>query len=153
MTPSVRRRRSAGSGTAGIMPSRTAGLSPLRLWTPHTSQRRRCRLTRRRCEVCGVHKRSGLNPAVLLGMMPAVPLPADLRRRTLGVIADKTPTAVAYRARVLDRAARFGAGGFPAQVATPSVPGRRVTAVAAVAAAAAALALLGGAMYFAAHAS
>jgi RNA polymerase sigma factor (sigma-70 family) len=120
---------------------------------PVRSLRRRVRRHRRHCEVCGVHKRSGLNPAVLLGMMPAVPLPADLRRRTLGVIADKTPTAVAYRARVLDRAARFGAGGFPAQVATPSVPGRRVTAVAAVAAAAAALALLGGAMYFAAHAS
>ena len=68
-------------------------------------------------------------------------------------IADKTSTAVAYRGRVLDRAARFGVGGFPEQVTTPSVPGRRVTAVAAVAAAAAALALLGGAMYYAAQAS
>ena len=117
------------------------------------SLRRRVRRHFRRCEVCGVHKRSGLNPAVLLGLMPAVPLPDDLRRRTLGAIADKTSTAVAYRGRVLDRAARFGAGGFPVQVTTPSVPGRLVIAVAAVAAAAAALALLGGAMYYAAQAS
>jgi RNA polymerase sigma factor (sigma-70 family) len=115
--------------------------------------RRRVRRHFRHCEVCGVHKRSGLNPAILLGLMPAVPLPADLRRRTLGVIADKASTAVAYRGGVLDRAARFGAGGFPEQVTTPSVPGRRVTAVAAVAAAAAALALLAGAIYYASQAS
>jgi RNA polymerase sigma factor (sigma-70 family) len=120
---------------------------------PTRSLRRRVRRHFRRCEVCGVHKRSGLNPAVLLGRLPAVPLPDDLRRRTLGVIADKTSTAVAYRGSVLGRAAPFGAGGFPVQVTTPSVPGRRVTAVAAVAAAAAALALLGGAMYYAAQAS
>ena len=120
---------------------------------PTRSLRRRVRRHVRRCEVCGVHKRSGLNPAVLLGMVPALPLPADLRRRTLGVIADKTSTAVAYRGRVLERTARFGPGGFPVQVTTPSVPGRRVTAVAAVAAAAVALALLAGAMYYAAQAS
>ena len=52
---------------------------------PTRSLRRRVRRHFRRCEVCGVHKRSGLNPAVLLGLMPAVPLPDDLRRRTLGV--------------------------------------------------------------------
>ena len=115
--------------------------------------RRQVRRHFRRCEVCGVHKRSGLNPAILLGLMPTEPLPTDLRRRTLGVISDKTSTAVAYRGRLLGRAARFGAGGFPEQVTTPSVPGRRVTAVAAVAAAAAALVLLGGAMYYAAQAS
>jgi len=115
--------------------------------------RRQVRRHFRRCEVCGVHKRSGLNPAILLGLMPTVPLPTDLRRRTLGVISDKTSTAVAYRGQLLGRAARFGAGGFPEQVTTPSVPGRRVTAVAAVAAAAAALVLLGGAMYYAAQAS
>jgi RNA polymerase sigma factor (sigma-70 family) len=120
---------------------------------PTRSLRRRVRRHFRRCEVCGVHKRSGLNPAVLLGRLPAVPLPDDLRRRTLGVIADKTSTAVASRGRVLGRAARFGASGFPVQVTTPSVSGRRVTVVAAVVAAAAALALLGGAMYYAAQES
>jgi RNA polymerase sigma factor (sigma-70 family) len=120
---------------------------------PTRSLRRRVTRHFRRCEVCGVHKRSGLNPAVLLGRLPAAPLPEDLRRRTLGLIADKTSTAVAYRDRVLDRAARFGASGFPVQVTTPSVSGRRVTVVAAVVAAAAALALLGGAMYYAAQAS
>jgi RNA polymerase sigma factor (sigma-70 family) len=106
-----------------------------------------------RCEVCGVHKRSGLNPAILLSLLPAAPLPADLRRQTLGLISDDSSTAVAYRASVLGRAVRFGAGGFPVQLTTPSVPGRRVTSVAAVAAAAAALALLGGAMYYVAQAS
>ena len=65
-----------------------------------------------RCEVCGVRKRGGLNPAILLGLLPVIPLPADLRRQTLGLISDESPTAVACRARVLDRAARFGAGGF-----------------------------------------
>ena len=106
-----------------------------------------------RCEVCGVRKRGGLNPAILLGLLPVIPLPADLRRQTLSLISDQSSTAVAYRGRVLDRAARFGAGGFPVQLTPPSVPGRRVIAVAAVAAAAAALVLLGGAMYYAAQAS
>ncbi len=104
-----------------------------------------------RCEICGVRKRGGLNPAILLGLLPVIPLPADLRRQTLGLISDQSSTAVAYRGRVLDRVARFGVGGFPVQLTTPSVPGRRVTAVAAAAAAAAALALLGGAMYYAAQ--
>ena len=117
------------------------------------SLRWRVRRHFRRCEVCGVRKRGGLNPAILLGLLPAIPLPADLRRQTLGLILDRSSTAVAYRGRVLERAARFGAGGFAVQLTTPLVPGRRVTAVAAVAAAAAALVLLGGAMYFAAQAS
>jgi hypothetical protein len=105
------------------------------------------------CEICGVRKRGGLNPAILLGLLPVIPLPADLRRQTLGLISDQSSTAVDHCTRVLDRAARFGAGGFPVQLTTPSVPGRRVTSVASVAAAAAALALLGGAMYYAAQAS
>ena len=89
----------------------------------------------------------------LLGLRPAIPLPTGLRRRTLGLISDESPTAVAQRARVLDHAPRFGAGGFPVQVTTPPVPRSRVTSVPAVGAAAAAIALLGGVMYYANHPS
>ena len=105
------------------------------------------------CEICGVRKRGGLNPAILLGLLPVIPLPADLRRQTLGLISDQSSTAADHCTRVLDRAARFGVGGFPVQLTTPLAPGLRLTSVAAVAAAAAALALLGGAMYHAAQAS
>jgi RNA polymerase sigma factor (sigma-70 family) len=103
----------------------------------------------RRCKACGARKRSGLNPAILLGMFPVLPLPTALRQGTLAVVADESPTAMAYRARVTDHAARFGAGGFPVQLTTPSVPERRLASLSAVAAAAAALALLGGAIYVA----
>lgn len=101
----------------------------------------------RRCKACGARKRCGLNPAILLGIFPVIPLPTALRQGTLAVVADESPTAVAYRARVTDHAARFGADGFPVQLTTPSVPGRRLTSLSAAAAAAAALALLGGAIY------
>ena len=102
-----------------------------------------------RCEVCGVRKRSGLNPAILLGVLPVFSLPADLRRQTLDLISDQSSTAVVNRARVLERAAPFGVGGFPVQLTMPSVPGRPATAMAAVVTAAAVLALLGGVMYYA----
>ena len=52
-----------------------------------------------RCEVCGVRKRSGLNPAILLGVLPVFSLPADLRRQTLDLISDQSSTAVVNRAR------------------------------------------------------
>jgi RNA polymerase sigma factor (sigma-70 family) len=101
----------------------------------------------RRCQACGARKRCGLNPAILLGIFPVIPLPTALRQGTLAVVADESPTAVAHRARVTDHAAGFGADGFPVQLTTPSVPGRRLTSLSAAAAAAAALALLGGAIY------
>jgi DNA-directed RNA polymerase specialized sigma24 family protein len=106
-----------------------------------------------RCEVCGVRKRSGLNPAILLGLLPARPLPAELRRQTLRLVADRSPAAAAYRARVTDRAGSSRVDGFPAQVTPLAAPGLRVTAIVAVVVAAAALALLGAAMYYAGHPS
>jgi len=118
---------------------------------PAPSLRWRVERHTRRCEICGVRKRNGLNPAILLGMLPVNPLQADLRRQALTLISDSSPSAVAQRARVLDRAARFRADGFPAQLTTPSAAGRRITSAAAVTAAAAALVLLGGAMYYVGH--
>ena len=115
------------------------------------SLRRRVKRHIGRCEVCGVRKRGGLNPAILLGLLPAVPMPAELRRQTLRLIADRSPAAVAYRAQVMKRAAASRADGFPTQVTTPAAPELRFTAVVAVAAAAVALALLGAAMYYAGH--
>jgi RNA polymerase sigma factor (sigma-70 family) len=118
---------------------------------PAPSLRWRVKRHTRRCEICGVRKRNGLNPAILLGLLPVVPLPAGLRRQALRLISDRSPTAAAERVGVLDRAARFRADGFPAQLTTPSAAGRRITSAAALAAAAAALALLGGAMYYVGH--
>jgi RNA polymerase sigma factor (sigma-70 family) len=106
-----------------------------------------------RCEVCGVRKRNGLNPAILLGLLPARPLPPELRRPTLHLIADRSPAAAAYRAQVTDRASLSRGDGFPVQVATLPAPGLRATAVFAVTVAVAALALLGAAMYYAGHPS
>ena len=83
------------------------------------------------CEVCGERKRGGLNPAILVGLVPVITLPTHLRERVLGLVSDDSPTGVAHRVHVVDRAARFGAGGFPIQLTTPSAPGRRVTSVAA----------------------
>lgn len=102
-----------------------------------------------RCEVCAERKRSGLNPAVLVNLLPVIPAPSDLRQQTLALVRDQSPAAVAYRAKALDRAAPPGADGFPVQLATPSRPRWRVGSVSAVAAAAAAVALLGGVMYYA----
>lgn len=106
------------------------------------------------CEVCGERRRSGLNPAILLNLLPAIPLPTDLRRKTLDLVLDESPAAATYRAQVLDRAVPLGAGGFPVQRATPpSAPGWLAGSVSAAAAAAAAAVLLGGAVYHAHHPS
>jgi RNA polymerase sigma factor (sigma-70 family) len=99
------------------------------------------------CQVCGERKRSGLNPGILGSLLPVIPPPTYLRERILALVCDNSPGAVAYRVYTADRAARFGADGFPIQLTTPSVPRSRFTP-ASVAAAAAVLALLGGAMYY-----
>src|SRR5215469_10883021 len=104
-----------------------------------------------RCRVCGERRRSGLNPLMLLNLLPLIPLPGDLRKQTLELVSDQSTAAVAHRDQVLDRAAPLGADGFPVQLSSTPAPGRRVSALAAVAAAAAAAALLGGAMYHVGH--
>jgi RNA polymerase sigma factor (sigma-70 family) len=104
-----------------------------------------------RCAACRERKRGGLNPAILLSLLPVIPMPGDLRQRTLALVADKSPDAVAHRARVMNRAGQFGTDGFPVQLDPPPVMGRRITYLSAAVAAAAALALLGGGMYYAGH--
>jgi len=106
--------------------------------------RLRVRRHLRRCAVCGVRRRDGLSPAIVLGMRPVAPLPAQLRRRTLDLVSAESPAATARRATVLRRTARFSTDGFPVQLASPSASGRRI---AALAAAVATLALLGGVVY------
>ncbi len=106
-----------------------------------------------RCEVCGVRKRNGLNPAILLGLLPAAAPPADLRRQTLRLVGDRSPVSMARRAEVKDRAAPSRADGFPVQITPLTAPGLRAVAVIAIVVAAAALALLGAAMYYAGHPS
>ena len=103
------------------------------------------------CEICGERKRGGLNPEILATLLPVVPLPAGLEQQILDSLSDNSPAAAAHRAHVVDRGPRFGAGGFPVQLTTPSAPGSRLTSVSAAAVAAAALALLSGAMYYVGH--
>jgi RNA polymerase sigma factor (sigma-70 family) len=117
----------------------------------HVSRRRQVRRHFGRCAICRERKRGGLNPAILLSLLPVIPMPGDLQRGTLAMVADKSPDAVAYRARVMERAGQFGADGFPVQLGPPSVTGRRVTYLSAAVAAAAALAVLGGALQYAGH--
>ena len=106
-----------------------------------------------RCEVCGVRKRNGLNPAILLGLLPAAAPPADLRRQTLRLVGDRSPASMARRAEVKGRAAPSRADGFPVQITPLTAPGLRAVAVIAIVVAVAALALLGAAMYYAGHPS
>jgi hypothetical protein len=106
----------------------------------------------RGCALCRQRQRIGLNPAVLLGLLPVNSVPAGLRRQVMDLITDEpAPGGVAYRDRLAARTERFDARGFPVQATAVSARGWRVTSFAAAAAAIAALALLGGAMYYAGH--
>jgi RNA polymerase sigma factor (sigma-70 family) len=91
--------------------------------------------------------------ARLLGMLMVPTLPNGMRDRIVAFAADPSPGAAAHRARVAERAAPFGADGFPVQLAKLAMPRWRGGPVLAAAAAAAALALLGGGMYYANYAS
>jgi RNA polymerase sigma factor (sigma-70 family) len=103
----------------------------------------------KRCPACSEVKRHELSPAMLLSILTVPPLPSGLRERTLRLVADDSPDAETYRAQVIDRAAPFGADGFPVQHTTLSVPRwRAIPVIAAAAVAATALALLGGGMYY-----
>jgi RNA polymerase sigma factor (sigma-70 family) len=103
----------------------------------------------KRCRACSEVKRQDYSPAMLLSILTMPPLPSALRERTLSLVADASPDAATYRAEVIDRAAPFGADGFPVQLTTSSVPRwRAIPVIAAAAVAATALALLGGGMYY-----
>jgi RNA polymerase sigma factor (sigma-70 family) len=72
-----------------------------------------------RCDACAYRRRSALRPAALDGMAPLAALPRGLREKVLGLCADESPLAQAYREQVTQRAGPFGANGFPRQVRQP----------------------------------
>ncbi|HEY4850850.1 MAG TPA: sigma-70 family RNA polymerase sigma factor [Streptosporangiaceae bacterium] len=97
-----------------------------------------------RCEVCGERKRRELSPAMLLSLLPVAMLPANLRDQIFRLVADVSPGAATYRARVAHRAEPFGASGFPQPISTPSAARWQGNYALAAVAVVAALALLGG---------
>ena len=109
--------------------------------------RTRVKLHLQRCEACA-RKRGELTPAMLVNLLPVTILPAGLRQQLFSFIADVSPDAAALRARVAHRAEPFGAGGFPVQRTTPSVPRWQGSYPMAAVAAVAALGVLGGGMIF-----
>ncbi|MDX6392343.1 MAG: hypothetical protein QOJ73_3406, partial [Streptosporangiaceae bacterium] len=106
-----------------------------------------------RCDVCGERKRRELNPAMLLGLLPAAVLSAKLREQVFHLVADTAPGSLADRARVVHQAEPFGSSGFPPQISSlrigrpPRVGNVGRAAVATVAAAA----LLAGGLLFLRH--
>ena len=73
-----------------------------------------------RCEVCGKRKRLELRPAMLLGLAaPLAMLPSGLRDRVLALCMDGTPTAMAQRTGIVQRAGSTGGTGFPAALDPP----------------------------------
>jgi RNA polymerase sigma factor (sigma-70 family) len=101
-----------------------------------------------RCPVCAERMRRELSPAAMLRRLPLAILPTGLRARTVQLVADVSPGALTYRARVVHNARLMGAAGFPVQITTPSVPRWQGSYVLAAVAAVAALVLLGGGMFF-----
>jgi RNA polymerase sigma factor (sigma-70 family) len=94
-----------------------------------------------RCGVCTARCAYELRPAMLLGLSPVAAIvaaaaqslrsaagpPAALRSHTLALAADHTPSAIAHRAAVLNRAGSFGRDGFPKPVHVPMAPLPRAT--------------------------
>jgi RNA polymerase sigma factor (sigma-70 family) len=99
----------------------------------------------RMCRVCTERRRRELEPALLLGVLPAMEIARGLRPQVLQLAASSAPEAIAYRAGVVRRAAPFDEQGFPVILDPPKVArrGRRSVVVVAAAAAFALLAALG----------
>jgi RNA polymerase sigma factor (sigma-70 family) len=55
------------------------------------------------CQTCINHARGALHPAVLSGLLPLAPLPAELRAKVLSRCSSTSDEAVAYRRRVVRR--------------------------------------------------
>jgi RNA polymerase sigma factor (sigma-70 family) len=94
------------------------------------------------CDVCGERKRRELRPAMLLGLVPVVALPAELRHQVLRLVADASPAGEAHRASIVAHAGSFGSSGFPVPLDRPAVPRIRARHVQGAAAAVAAVAVL-----------
>src|ERR1700734_1906479 len=65
------------------------------------------------CDICSARKREVLSPAMLLSVLPLVPLPAGLRDHLMRLVSDDSPEAAGYRGRVVSRAGAFDPAGFP----------------------------------------
>ena len=109
--------------------------------------RRRVKWHVERCGVCD-RKRREFSPAMLVSLLPMATLPVGPRLRIFRLVADVSPDAAAYRARVAHGAEPFGAGGFPVQLTTPSARRWQGSYVLAAVAASTALALLGGGTFY-----
>ena len=94
-------------------------------WDGRLSVLLRKRISRhiRRCAICGDRQRRELAPDVLLRALPVAALPAALRHRVLGLVADPSPDAAARRLAIGQRAGPLGPGGFPRPL-DPPAPGR-----------------------------
>jgi RNA polymerase sigma factor (sigma-70 family) len=71
------------------------------------------------CDACAYRMRSALRPAALDSTAPLAALPRGLRDNVLGLCADDSPLAQAYRQEVTQHAGPFAANGFPQQVRQP----------------------------------
>ena len=68
------------------------------------------------CEVCGDRKRRELTPALFAGAMPLVALFPGFREHVLRMLADRSPTGLARRLAVANRAGPFVPNGFPTPI-------------------------------------
>ena len=85
-----------------------------------------------------------LDPAMLLGMLPAAVPPASLRGQLFDLAGDASPVPSAYRAGVISRAGPFRRSGFPVPLDPPPPARRPVIRVLAAGTGVAALAVTAG---------
>ena len=101
------------------------------------------------CENCREHGRYELDPAMLLGMLPAAVPPAGLRGQLFDLAADASPVPSAYRAGVISRAGPFRRSGFPLPIDPPHAARTPATWALAAGTGAAALAVIACGILFA----
>ena len=78
-----------------------------------------------RCEVCGERKRRELTPALFAGAVPLAAMLPGFRDHVLRVLADRSPSGLAHRLTVANRAGPFGPEGFPKPVSPPGTGPRQ----------------------------
>ena len=78
-----------------------------------------------RCEVCGERKRRELTPALFAGALPMAAMLPGFRQQVLRVLADRSPSGLAHRLTVANRAGPFGPEGFPKPVSPPGTGPRQ----------------------------
>ena len=78
-----------------------------------------------RCEVCGERKRRELTPALFADAVPMAAMLPGFRQQVLRVLADRSPSGLAHRLTVANRAGPFGPEGFPKPVSPPGTGPRQ----------------------------